>query len=196
MVKYNGVNHLAMATGDIDCTIRFWRDLLGMRLVAGLGSPGYRHYFFEISETDTIAFFEWPGVEPVAEKEHGRVVKGPFVFDHVSFGVAERDDLWNLKEAISAAGFWVSEVIDHGFILSIYTFDPNGIPIEFSWNVEGVDIRREPVMADSSPSAVAAEGPEPQRLKWPAAAPASQRDRKVYPGQGLEFFRRSKKEGK
>ncbi len=60
-----------MATGDMDKTTRFWRDLLGMRLVAGLGQPGYRHYFFQISETDLIAFFEWPGVKPVAEKEHG-----------------------------------------------------------------------------------------------------------------------------
>ena len=55
---FNGVNHLAMATGDMDKTIRFWRDLLGMRLVAGLGEPGYRHYFFEISKDDLIAFFE------------------------------------------------------------------------------------------------------------------------------------------
>ena len=41
VVKFNGVNHLAMVTGDRDNTIRFWRDLLGMRLVAGLGKPGY-----------------------------------------------------------------------------------------------------------------------------------------------------------
>ena len=39
-MKYSGVNHLVMATGDIDSTIRFWRDLLGMRLVAGPGRPG------------------------------------------------------------------------------------------------------------------------------------------------------------
>ena len=55
MIKYNGINHLAFATGDMDKTIRFWRDLLGMRLVAGLGKPGYRHYFFELSEQDMIA---------------------------------------------------------------------------------------------------------------------------------------------
>lgn len=45
MVKYTGINHLAMATNDMDMTIRFWRDLLGMRLVAGLGRPGYRHVY-------------------------------------------------------------------------------------------------------------------------------------------------------
>ncbi len=77
MIKFNGVNHLAMATGDMDKTIRFWRDLLGMRLVAGLGGPGYRHYFFQISEHDLLAFFEWPGVEPIAEKDHGAPYPGP-----------------------------------------------------------------------------------------------------------------------
>ena len=70
-MRYTGINHLAMATADMDATIRFWRDLLGLRLVAGLGRPGYRHYFLEISPTDMLAFFEWPGVEPVAPKDHG-----------------------------------------------------------------------------------------------------------------------------
>ena len=183
-----------MATGDMDGTVRFWRDLLGMRLVATLGSPGYRHYFFEVSEKDMIAFFEWPGVEPVPEKEHGRTVKGPFAFDHVSFGVDAKDALWTLKERIDSAGFWVSEVIDHGFILSIYAFDPNGIPTEFSCDVEGIDLRREPVMKDSSPSAIAGEGPEPRKDRWPGPAAASSgEERKVYPGQGLESFRDKKR---
>ncbi|MEZ4484531.1 MAG: VOC family protein [Syntrophotaleaceae bacterium] len=55
-MKYTGVNHLAMVTGDMDATIRFWRDLLGMRMIAGLGKPGFRHYFFEIAANDMIAF--------------------------------------------------------------------------------------------------------------------------------------------
>jgi len=190
MIKYNGINHLAMATGDMDATIRFWRDLLGMRLIAGLGKPGYRHYFFEISEGDSIAFFEWPAVVPVQEKEHGRRVGGPFVFDHVSFGVDTKETLWEIKDRIDAAGFWVSEVIDHGFIYSIYSFDPNGIPIEFSWNVEGVDIRKNPKMADARPTDVALEGPEPRFDKWPKVeGPTAEIERKVYPGQGAEFFR-------
>jgi catechol 2,3-dioxygenase-like lactoylglutathione lyase family enzyme len=189
MVKYNGINHLAMATGDMDKTIRFWRDLLGMRLVAGLGRPGYRHYFFEISENDLIAFFEWSEVAPVEEKDHGRPVKGPFAFDHVSIGVETEDDLWALKDKLAAAGFWVSEVIDHGFIHSIYAFDPNGIPIEFSHNVEGIDVRKNPQMADKAPSVVTNEGPEPQAGQWPAVdMPTPKGDRRVYPGAGSEFF--------
>ncbi len=167
MVTFNGVNHLAMATGDMDRTILFWRDLLGMRLVAGLGQPGYRHFFFQISDSDLIAFFEWSGVEPVPDKEHGRPVSGPFIFDHVSFGVEAEKDLWELKDRLAAAGFNVSDVIDHGFIRSIYTHDPNGIPIEFSHNVAGIDIRREPQMKDKAPSSLTREGAEPHPDKWP-----------------------------
>jgi catechol 2,3-dioxygenase-like lactoylglutathione lyase family enzyme len=178
-----------MATGDMDATIRFWRDLLGMRLVAGLGQPGYRHYFFQISDHDLIAFFEWPGVAPVAHKDHGRPVRGPFIFDHVSFGVVGEDDLWELKGKLEGAGFHVSDVIDHGFIHSIYSFDPNGIPVEFSHNVESIDIRKNPSMGDSAPSQVTREGPEPQAGKWPEAKrPTPRAQRIVYPGAGSELF--------
>lgn len=189
MVRFNGVNHLAMATGDMDKTIRFWRDLLGMRLVAGLGQPGYRHYFFQISETDLLAFFEWPGVKPVAKKEHGRPVSGPYIFDHVSFGVETEDDLWQLKDKLEAAGFPVSDAIDHGFIHSIYAYDPNGIPIEFSHNVEKVDIRESPQMKDKAPSPITLEGAEPRIEVWPRiTVPTPKSEQVVYPGAGSELF--------
>lgn len=186
MAKYTGINHLAMATRDMDSTIRFWRDLLGMRLVAGLGRPGYRQYFFEISEHDMIAFFEWPEVDKASEKDHGVPVKGPFIFDHVSFEVQSEEDLWELKDRLETAEIWVSEVINHGFIHSIYTFDPNNIPIEFSATVSGVDIRKHPKMRDKNPTAVAQEGPESQPGHWPEKTkPTPHEERMVYPGEGM-----------
>ena len=193
MIKFNGIHHLAMATKNMDGTIRFWRDLLGMRLVTGLGKPGYRHYFFEISANDFLAFFEWPDVEPVPEKDHGFPVKGPLIFDHVSFGVETDEDLWTLKERLDAAGFWVSEVIDHGFIHSIYSFDPNGIPIEFSCSAREVNFRETPRMVDTAPSAVTLEGPDPQPDKWPASQATNAEDRAIYPGEGLDLVQGIKK---
>lgn len=189
MVKYTGINHLAMATGDMDATIRFWRDLLGMRLVAGIGIPGYRHYFFEISPFDLIAFFEWPDVEKADLKDHGAPVKGPAAFDHVSIGVETRDDLIEVKEKLAAADFWVSEIIDHGFIHSIYSFDPNNIPIEFSVNVPEVDIRKKPIMKDSQPSDVTLEGSEPQSGHWPSPDEEAikKADHETFPGAGSKI---------
>ncbi|MFC1883958.1 VOC family protein [Thermodesulfobacteriota bacterium] len=186
MVNYTGINHLAMVTSDIDSTIRFWRDLLGLRLVVGLGRPGYRHYFFEISENDMIAFFEWSEVASIPEKDHGVPVKGPFAFDHVSLEVASEDDLWLLKDKLEASDIWVSEVVNHGFILSIYSFDPNNIPIEFSVKTPNVDVRKNPKMMDKNPTSVALEGADPQGGHWPEPESLTKgEDRVIYPGEGM-----------
>jgi catechol 2,3-dioxygenase-like lactoylglutathione lyase family enzyme len=188
MANYIGINHLAMVTRDMDGTVRFWRDFLGMRLVAGLGSDSYRHYFFEITENDLIAFFEWPEVEKIPEKDHGVPVKGPVAFDHVSIGVAHDDDLWELKAKFEAAGMWASEIIDHGFIHSLYAFDPNNIPIEFSSPVAQVDIRKLPKMLDKNPAKTAMEGADPVSGRWPnPTKDIPEADKIVYPGEGKIF---------
>ncbi len=195
MVKYTGINHLAMVTRDMDGTIRFWRDLLGMRLVAGLGHSGYRHYFLEISGHDMIAFFEWPDVEAVEEKDHGAPVKGPMAFDHVSFEVESDEDLWELKDKFDAADHWCSEVVDHGFIHSIYAFDPNNIAIEFSAPVTDVDIRKHPVMADTEPCMEALKGPEPQSGVWPIVTRRTPlEEREVYEGEGEKILKKMKED--
>lgn len=189
MPRYTGVNHLALVTGDMDATIRFWRDLLGLKIIAAMGRPGFRQYFFALSDTDMIGFFEWDDVEPIDEKDHGAPVKGKFAFDHVSLGVESEEDLWELRDTLDAAGFWVSEPVDHGFIHSIYSFDPNGIPIEFSRCIAGVDLHSTPRLADHYPSDITMEGPEPQQGKWPAVeAPTPKDERMVFPGEGHDLI--------
>lgn len=189
-MNYTGIHHLAMATADMDETIRFWRDLLEMRLIIGIGRSGYRQYFFEISPSDMIAFFEWPEVEPLMEKDHGVPVKGPFGFDHLALGVETDEDLWRVKDRLEAAGVWVSEVMDHGFIHSIYTFDPNNIPIEFSAPVPGFDCRAHPAMKDAAPTAAALEGAAPQPGVWPSVAhPTPHAERDIHPGEGSSYFK-------
>lgn len=190
MVAFKGINHVALVTRDMDRTIRFWRDLLGMRLVAAMGRPGYRHYFFEVSSNDMIAFFEWPDVEPAVEKDPGVPVTGPAAFDHVALSVESEADLWELKHLLDNAGFWVSEVVDHGFIYSLYSFDPNNVAVEFSWYVPGRDIRSQPLFTDVTPCMTAAEGSEKQQGIWNESAESATQDEKmVYPGEGSEFFR-------
>ena len=189
-----GIHHLAMATRDMNGTVRFWRDLLGMRLVAGLGKKGYKLYFLEISPQNYVVFFEWPDVEPVPEKDHGYPAAGPMVFDHVAFGVEDDETLWALHDRIETAGFWVSDVIDHGIIHSIYSFDPNGIPIEFTAEVKGIDIGAEPALVDSAPGPAALEGPDPIAGRWPDVLhPTPPEDRIAFPGEGVELIDGTKK---
>jgi catechol 2,3-dioxygenase-like lactoylglutathione lyase family enzyme len=195
MITFTGINHLAFATSDMESTIRFWRDLLGMRLIGGIGQAKRRQYFFELSDKDMIAFFEWPDVEKIPVKDHGVPVTGPFGFDHVSFGVETDDALWYLKDKLEAGGFWVSELIDHGFIHSIYTFDPNHIPIEFSSAVAGVDLRKHPKMMDKNPSIAALEGSEPQPGHWPEVKRrTSESEKFIFPGEGIALLNLGKED--
>lgn len=194
MVRVIGIHHLAFVTASLDRTIRYWRDLLGLEMRARLGAPGYRQYFFAAGERTLIAFFEWTGAEPMPEKDHGAPLRGPIDFDHVALELAGMEDLFELRDRLAAAGFWVSEAMDHGFVRSIYSFDPNGVPVEFSVTVPGADFRQVPLYTDRHPSDVALEGATQQPGAWPeqgSASPAA--ERVIYPGAGSEYFHGVKK---
>ncbi len=109
------INHLAFITPDMVKTFRFYRDLLGMELVTGIGHPNYRHYFFRCGNTQ-IAFFEYPGASDMERKPHGSPTQTPLGFDHVSFTVGSRAELFGVKDQLEAAGFDVSDAVDHGII--------------------------------------------------------------------------------
>src|SRR5579872_4138064 len=132
--RWRGINHLALVTTDMDATVRFYHGVLGARLVAHLGNESFRHYFFEIGAENTIAFFEYRGIDlkPFAKPAgvpDGRAVQ----FDHVSFNLPDEQALLSLRSRLKAAGSEVTDVVDHGFIHSIYFTDPNGIALEASW---------------------------------------------------------------
>jgi catechol 2,3-dioxygenase-like lactoylglutathione lyase family enzyme len=130
--RWRGVNHLAMITPDMDETVRFYAGVLGMRLAATTMAGPMRHYFFEIGDQNTIAFFEVKGAETFA-KPAGAPSERAIQFDHLSFNVPDEHALEMLRKRLLSAGSEVTEVVDHGFIRSIYFTDPHGIALEASW---------------------------------------------------------------
>lgn len=188
MPHITGIHHMAFATGDMEATIRFWRDLLGMRLVYSHGGSGNRQYLFAAGGGNFIAFFEWPGVEKIPHRPPGTPVTGSVALDHIAIGVASDDDLWQLSARLAAAGFPVSDVIDHGFVRSLYSFDNNGIAIEFSSPASGVDLLRHPKLTDAAPPRAAMEGSEPASEFWPSATPLTDEEKAVTRGEGWDEF--------
>ena len=168
-MNLRGINHLAFITDDMVTTIRFYRDLLGMKLSAGIGHDGYRHYFFQLGDGEThIAFFEYDGATVMKRKFPGNRTSEPLGFDHVSFTVDSRDQLFALKDRLEAAGIEVEGAVDHGIFWSIYFYDPhNNIPLEATWQF--MELERMPAISEDDPLAVAAEGAEAQPGHWPAA---------------------------
>lgn len=140
MPNFSGINHLALVTGDMDQTVRFYRDVLGMPLVATIGNRPddypYRHYFFKIGEANTIAFFEWPGMVEKRHKPAGLPARGAIQFDHLSFNVDDEESLLELQQRLEANGVEVTPVVDHRIIRSIYFSDANGIALEASYWVK------------------------------------------------------------
>jgi catechol 2,3-dioxygenase-like lactoylglutathione lyase family enzyme len=131
---WRGINHLALVTTDMDATVRFWHGVLGARLVAHLGNASFRHYFFEFGEQSTVAFFEYKGVSLERFKVPAGVPdKRKAQFDHLSFNVPDEHALEELQARLKANGCEVTDVVDHGFVRSIYFNDPNGIALEASW---------------------------------------------------------------
>ena len=54
-------------------------------------------------------------------------------FDHLSFNLPDEEALLSLRDRLKQAGCEVTDVVDHGFIRSVYFTDPNGIALEASW---------------------------------------------------------------
>ena len=132
--RWRGVNHLALVTTDMDAPVRFYHGVLGARLVAHLGNAAFRHYFFELGPENTVAFFEYRNVKltPFA-KPAGLPDPRAVQFDHVSFNLPDEPALLSLRSRLKEAGCEVTDVVDHGFIRSIYFTDPSGIALEASW---------------------------------------------------------------
>jgi len=125
-----------MVTPDMDTTVRFYHGVLGMPLVATLSAGPMRHYFFEIGPQHTLAFFEWAGsdidTESVA-KPAGVPPTFPAQFDHLSFNVPDEQSLVDLQSRLRGYDVGVTDIVDHGFLRSIYFTDPNGISLEATW---------------------------------------------------------------
>jgi catechol 2,3-dioxygenase-like lactoylglutathione lyase family enzyme len=167
---WDGVNHLAMVTDDMDGTVRFYHGVLGMPLAATIAMGPMRHYFFRIGPGSTIAFFEW-GDSQVGtfEKPAGMPFTFPAQFDHVSFTLPDEAALEALQERLRAHDVEITRIVDHGFVRSVYFHDNNGIALEASWWVKdptgAVDYRSD-LFGDSDPVPAVRELAETGELAW------------------------------
>jgi hypothetical protein len=58
-------------------------------------------------------------------------------FDHLSFNLADENALLALRDRLKSVECEVTDVVDHGFIRSVYFTDPNGIALEAScWTLD------------------------------------------------------------
>ena len=134
-----GIHHSAFRCRDAEETRHFYEDVLGLPLAAALAfdeEPGsgrphpYVHIFFRLPDGNFIAFFDAPDS---ASAEHFRPAHG---FDrHVAFEAGSPEALLAWKARLDEKGVPVFGPIDHGFVRSIYMWDPNGLQVEITARV-------------------------------------------------------------
>lgn len=153
--EIRGVNHLALVCKDMARTVHFYRDILGMPLTKTIDLPGDmgQHFFFDIGNGDSLAFFWFPeahaavpGVSaPVNLPGQGSLASAHGSMNHIAFDVApEKFDEY--YERLKAKGVAVSAISNHDnsprqisptvtddvFVRSVYFFDPDGALLEFA----------------------------------------------------------------
>lgn len=132
------IHHAAYRCLDAEQTRWFYEDVLGLKLAAALafdaahgamlGRPGgYLHIFFEMGDGNYIAFFDEP---ETAEPAHF-ARKDSFDL-HLAFEVSSMENLLAWQEHINAQGKTCLGPVDHGFVHSVYMYDPNGIQVEIT----------------------------------------------------------------
>lgn len=131
-----GLHHFAWRCRDAEETRKFYEDLLGMRLVhviqadrvpsTGEHCP-YVHIFFEMADGSNIAFFDLGDGEKAIPSPNT-----PSWVNHIALRLGSLEELDVMKRRLEAAGVDVIGVTDHGFVKSIYFFDPNGFRLEFT----------------------------------------------------------------
>ena len=159
--EFGGMNHLALTCSDMQRTVDFYTNILGMKLVKTLEftheSGSGQHFFFDVGNgRDAIAFFWFEDAPPPAPgiAQSGRWLPGAprrsaiGAMDHVALDVP-RDKIEAYRDKLRAKGIDVTEVVNHSdrpgidqylpaepnedtFVRSIYFQDPDGITLEFA----------------------------------------------------------------
>jgi catechol 2,3-dioxygenase-like lactoylglutathione lyase family enzyme len=158
--ELRGINHLALVCEDMARTVDFYTNVLGMPLTKTIELPGGmgQHFFFDIGNGDSLAFFwfpesaeQAPGIaSPAKMVGKGSIATAHGSMNHVAFDVApEKMEVY--RERLRAKGVEVTEIVNHDnsplqasailsddvFVRSMYFFDPDGIMLEFAaWTRE------------------------------------------------------------
>jgi glyoxylase I family protein len=126
-VQTGGVDHLALICGDLDATIRFYVEALGMRLtriVQNRDDPTSTHIFFDMGGGNQLAFFDFP------EKGPAPTVRGVGSMHHIALK-ARPDQFQAIVAGLDRGGISYSL---HGSRESgsVYVRDPDNILVEIT----------------------------------------------------------------
>lgn len=134
----DGLNHLAFAAKDLDETIEFYTQVVGLKLLRVRpldGDPASTMVFFDMGRGEFLAFLKLHDVKRPATPGTGGI-------HHFALTV-DRQQYRNFKERAEESGIKY-QTISHEILDSISALDPNGVEVELSvWNIDPKDMQQE-----------------------------------------------------
>lgn len=163
-IKLNGLHHLALVCKDMERTVDFYTQTLGLTLKKGFDLPGYgQHFFFDMGNGSELAFFWFNDAEPaqpgvaavknIVGSRQGNISSAHGSMNHVAFNV-DAADIVAYREQLVAKGVDCTPLVDHNDVItgadaathpdvqnkswlqSFYFLDPDGIMLEFCADFE------------------------------------------------------------
>ncbi len=131
-MQLTGLHHLTAISADIERTIGFYRDVLGLGVVRDAPSdddPGARHVWFGAGDARTpvggmVSFLHYP--------EMPAGVVGTGSTHHFAFVVESAEELDAWRDYLRSRGEECTDVLDRGAFSSVYLRDPDGHIVEIA----------------------------------------------------------------
>ena len=138
-----GVHHLAICVENFDDMFEFYHDVLGLELIHAMrvpegvdnyGNPPWesvRHYFFDMGNDSSLAFFENPkGARGPADRNSVGAMQ------HVAFSCTP-PNFDAIQERLKKYGYRCrGPAQNFPGVYSIYTYDPSNIRIEITCQMD------------------------------------------------------------
>jgi catechol 2,3-dioxygenase-like lactoylglutathione lyase family enzyme len=159
------IHHLAIAVKDFNKSFHFYTQVMGFRLVAGVkrqapGGGWTKHMFLDMGDGKLIAIWDLQGLGLEPEAWRSGISTGlglPGWVNHIAFECSGQAEFDERKQRWLDNGYHVSEV-DHAFIRSCYTYDPDGNWVEWTFDLRPLNeddrIEAEQILADDTPSTI------------------------------------------
>ena len=129
-LRIAGLHHVTVICRDVEASVGFYRNLLGMRLVtqtANADDQGARHLYFGDEEGrpgTLVTCLEYP------QLEEGRVGVGST--HHFALAVESEQELQAWRDYLTSRGVPCTEVLDRKLYRSVYLRDPDGHIVELA----------------------------------------------------------------
>ena len=140
MTQSSGLNHIDLATKDMEATRRFYEDVMGFPLVRAdvidiVGKGEMKHFFFDIGGGQLLGFMSGEAVDGFNKDYDSGINRGlglPHGVYHFAFNASSEAELESVKKNLEEEGVAVRGIVDHeGWCKSIYFDDPNGLQLEY-----------------------------------------------------------------